>query len=807
MPFPFRMLRTFMGWSRGRALPLAFLVAPALIHAQAATGADPRIQLSGYVRHAETRELIRYALVTAQGDTARTQTNADGVFFLNLPPGSHRLRIRALGFAPLDTVLSLTVSTTAVFSLVARPVQLQRVEVDAEKETSDIDPANAEMSVSRLDLNVIRQAPAALGEIDPLRSITLLPGVSRSSDFSTAFSVRGGTSDQNLILLDEPTIYNPAHVLGFLSVFNADAVADMTLHKGAIPPRFGGRLSSVLDARQREGNASEFAGSASIGLLSSRLLMEGPLKGTRGSFLVAGRRSYADLFLNFAPDSSVRDTRAYFYDLNAKASVPLGTSGAFMVSGYAGRDLLSPSKDFAAGWGNVSGTVRWNQIFRSRLFSKASYTVGSYDYLLGFAFLDSRVDWTSRITSQELRLEESWHFSERNVLSFGVEGALQKIRPGDLVPRDTSAVSPVRVTSRNGVSAAGYIGHSLDIGDRLSVNYGARYSHFARVGPGTTYRYGGGAPVRWNPALQRYEPSAPIDSVQQESGVIASAGGWEPRASVRVGLTPTSSLKASYARTRQYLLLASRTNAPTPLDVWEPIGPYTKPQRADQMALGYQATLRERAWEFSAETYFKRSVNVLDFVEGSDVILNPQIETSLLQGIGRAYGLELFLRKALGDVTGWVSYTLSRAETRFVAGRNQGINDGAWFPAPTDKTHDLAIVGVRPLWKRWTLGTTFTLASGLPATYPVSRYVVDDYVIPEYGPRNGARLPIYHRLDLSLTRTGRRSEWQFGVFNAYNRFNAQSMTFRQAESDPVRTEAVRFSVFGIVPSIAYTFRF
>ncbi|MCC6316079.1 MAG: TonB-dependent receptor [Gemmatimonadaceae bacterium] len=783
------------------ALLFLAIALPATAQAQAT------VQLSGYIRHAESRDVVRYAILAADGDSARGQSNTDGFYFLNLTPGEHRIRVRAVGFAPLDTSITLTASSTRDFFLVPRVVELQRVQVAADEQKSDIDPTTAEMSVARLDLQTIRQAPAALGEVDPLRSITLLPGVSRSSDFSTAFSVRGGSSDQNLILLDEATIYNPAHVLGFLSVFNADAVADMTLHKGAIPPRFGGRLSSVLDARQREGNASDFGGTASIGLLSSRLLLEGPLKGTRGSFLIAARRSYADVFLKLSPDSSVRDTRAWFYDLNAKANVPLGSTGTLMASGYAGRDLLSPSKDFAAGWGNVSGTLRWNQIFRSRLFSKASYTLGSYDYLLGFTFLDSRVDWTSRITSQELRLEESWHFSERNILEFGFEGATHAMRPGDLVPRDTSAVQAVRVTTRHGRSGAVYLGHVVDIGPSVTLAYGTRYSHFARVGPGTTYRYPGDKPVVWNDALHRYEPVLPIDSTRTSSGVIADAGGLEPRVSLRVGITPVTSIKASYARTRQYLLLATRTNAPTPLDAWEPMGPYTRPQRADQVALGYQATLRDGGYEFSAESYFKRSYNVLDFVEGSDPILNPQIETVLLQGVGRAYGLELFLRKQVGDLTGWVSYALSRAETRFRAGQDAGINDGAWLRAPTDKLHDLAIVAVRPVWKRWTLGSTFTLASGLPATYPVSRYVVDGYVIPDYGPRNSARLPMYHRLDLSLTRSGRRNELQFGVFNAYNRFNAQSMTFRQAESDPLRTEAVQFSVFGIVPSISYTFKF
>lgn len=781
------------------------LSAPTVAHAQ--DTAPTRVQLSGYIRHAESRELIRYALVGADDNAARSQSNADGFYFLSLPPGQHRITVRAIGFVPLDTTITLLASTTADFALVARAVELQAVTVNADAERSDVDPKTPDMSLARLDLQTIRQAPAALGEVDPIRSLTLLPGVSRSSDFSTAFSVRGGTNDQNLILLDEATIYNPAHVLGFLSVFNSDAIADLTLYKGGIPARFGGRLSSVLDARQREGNANKFTGTGSIGLLASRLLLEGPIAGKRGSFLVAARRSYADVFLKLAPDSSVRDSRAYFYDLNAKTNFKLGTAGTLMASAYMGRDLFSPSVDFEAGWGNLSGTLRWNHIFRNRLFSKVSVTTGTYDYLLGFTVLDGSVDWTSRILSRELRVDESWHFSERNVVEFGAEVATQSMRPGDLEPADTTKLLPVRVSKRQGMSMALHASHVIDLGDRVSLRYGVRYSSFARRAPGVTYQYVGGQPTRWNPALNRYESGTVIDSTFETSGTIASFGGLEPRASLRFGLTPTSSLKASYARTRQYLLLATRTNSPTPLDVWEPVGPWIKPQVADQGALGYVTTAGGGAYEASAEAYYKRSYNVLDFVDGSDVILNPQIESALLQGIGRSYGLELFVRKQAGDLTGWVSYTLSRAQTRFRAAPGSGINDGDWFAAPTDKTHDLAIVAVRPVWTRWTFGSTFTLASGLPATYPVSRYVLDDYVVPEYGRRNANRLPVYHRLDLSLTRTGKRHEVQFGVFNAYNRFNAQSMSFRQVEADRTRTEAVQLSVFGIVPSISWTFRF
>ena len=785
-------------------LTVSWGVVPAVAIAQ--TTAQPTARLSGYIRDRANNELVRYALVSVDGDSTRSQSDVDGFYYLNLAVGSHRIRVRAIGFTPLDTQITITTTTTRDLLLI-RNAQLAEINISAKREKSDIDPASPDMSVSRLNLDIVRRAPAALGEVDPLRSITLLPGVSRASDASTAFSVRGGTNDQNLILLDGATIYNPAHILGFLSVFNADAVADMTLYKGALPPRFGSRLSSVLDVRQREGNANEFTGSASVGILSSRLLLEGPLPKHKGSYLFAARRSYADIFLKFSSDTLLQNSRAYFYDLNGKVTYPLGANGSLMASAYGGRDLFSPSADFEAGWGNAAGTVRWDQIYASRLFSRLSYAVSKYDFRLGFSLLGGKASGGSHILSHELQLDESFHISERNTLEFGAEAGTQQVRPGDFVSTDTTSARPVHVTPKDGITSAVYINHSFDVTPRFTLQYGARYAYFARRGPGIIYNYAGNQPVLWNESLQRYEPSRLRDSTFYDGGTISSYGGLEPRVSARFGLTANSSFKASYARTRQYLLLATRTNSPTPLDVWEPVGPYVKPQKADQGAIGYTSVVKDGRYEFSVETYYKRTYNLLDFVDGTDVLLNPRIETSVLQGEGRAYGLELFLRKQTGRTTGWISYTLSRAEQRFVAGPNAGINNGAWYASPTDKTHNLSIIGIRPIWTRWVFGSTFSFATGLPVTYPVSRYIVDGFVIPEYGPRNAERLPLYHRLDVSLTRSGNRGELQFGVFNVYNHFNAQSISFRQAERNSLRTEAVQLSIFGIVPSISYSFKF
>jgi hypothetical protein len=766
-----------------------------------------RARVSGFVRSAETREVVRYASLLALPDSIRGQSSADGSFSLALPRGTQRLRVRALGFAPLDTIVEVAGPVTLELTLGSVAAALASVTVAAAAEPSDIDPATPAMSVARLDLQALRRTPAVLGEVDPVRSLSLLPGVSRTSDFSSAFTVRGGGADQNLILLDEATVFNPAHIFGFLSVFNSDAVDDVTLYKGAIPSRFGGRLSSVLDVRQREGNAREYAGSASVGLLASRALAEGPLPFTRGSFLVAGRRSYADAFLGAASDSTVRDTRAYFYDLNAKVNVPLGRTGNLMFSQYAGRDVFGQEDLGDTRWGNRSATLRWNQIVGGRLFSKVSLNTSRYDYALGFDVVSEPVEWTSRIANDALRVDQVLSVAGQEV-EFGGEVATLEIRPGDVLTADSAVIAPVRVEKRQAAMFAAYVGHKVDVGPRVTLHYGARWAAFDRLGPGTRYRYADDLAVRWNQAQARFEPGRLIDSTPVARGTgLAQFDGWEPRAALRVGLTPRASIKASYARTRQYLLLVSRTTSPTPLDVWEPAGPYLAPQTGDQVAVGYAATLADGVWDLSVEAYGKTLRNVADFADGSDVLLNPRVETAIVQGDGRAYGVEVLVRRNAGRTRGWLSYTAGRARQRVRAGADGGINGGAWYPSPTDKTHDFSLVAIRTLSSRWTVGSTVAVASGLPVTYPVARYQVDGLLVPEYGPRNGARLPLYHRLDVSLTRTGRRSDLQFGIYNLYNRMNAQSMTFRQVQDRPLATEAVQLSILGILPTISYTWRF
>ncbi len=772
--------------------------------------AQSTVRLSGYVRSAETGEVIRYARISAEGGSP-VESNQDGFFVLTMSSGRQIVRVRAVGFMPLVDTITVEGSTTREFRLTPRPLQLDELAVVSTRaDTSDIDPATPEMSTVRLDSRTVKLTPVVLGEADPIRTLFLMPGVKPITDFSTGFSVRGGAPDQNLILLDESTIYNPSHIFGFFSVFNSDAIDDVKLYKGALPARFGGRLSSVLDVRQREGNANQFAGQATLGMLASRALIEGPLPDKIGSYLIAGRRTYADLFLKLASDPDLRKTTAYFYDLNAKANVRLGATGTLMASGYLGRDRFRIPDRFAAGWGNASGTVRWNQAIGNRLFSKVTLTASDYDY--GIEFLGNGRDfsWVSRIGHLGLQINEQFTLGNGNLLEFGGELTRHALQPGQVTPVGDSPINAVELPRRVGLSPALHLSHEMELASWLSIRYGARLAGFRLQGPATVYQYQGGQPLRYDAVLGRYERATPIDSTVYRSGTpVASFGDLEPRASVRIGMSRSHSLKASYTRTRQYLHLISNTNTQTPVDVWEPVGPYVKPQRADQVALGYVGTFGGEALELSIEGYYKWLDRVTDLVDGADITLNDRLETEILQGKGRAYGVEMYARRRTGKLTGWVSYTLSRTERR-VPGLglgDPGLNDGKWYPSPYDRTHDLSVVGFYPLGRKWTLGSTFSLSSGLPATLPNSRYQYGGLLLAEYGPRNGSRVPPYHRLDITFTRTSGRKEWQFGLFNVYNRFNAQSISFRPTVGNPLALEAIQSSVFGIVPSVNFSVKF
>ncbi len=766
------------------------------------------MRLSGYVRVAENDEVIRAARLDITERGLIIGTNRFGFYSIELPPGRYSIRVASLGYETVEQVVDLRETVTLDFALPLRPVAVSELTVTTDREPPDLDPASVDMSVIRLDMPTISELPVVLGEADPVRTLTLYPGISTANDATTAINVRGGAGDENLIRLDDSEVFNPAHAIGLFSTFNSDAVGDVTLYKGGIPARYGGRLSSVLEIHQREGNSREFEGAATIGLLSSRLSLQGPLPDGRGSWLVAGRRTYADLFLALSSDPSIRESTAYFYDLNAKTNVRYGATGQVMLSGYAGRDRLRIGETASAGWGNATGTLRWNHVFGS-VFSHLTLTYSDYDYHLQSSFDARAASFDAGIRNLSLNIDESWDLSARDRLEFGAGVRSYEIHPGDISPGEGSAVIPQEFESRKGLAPEAYIEHETEIGP-FGLRYGVRASGFLRRGEETVYRYAGDAPVVYRPEFGRYERGAVVDSTRYGRGeTITSYWGLEPRLGLRLGLTDASSLKASYSRTRQYLRLVTNTNSPTPLDLWDPVGPYVEPQVADQFALGYVTTLSRGLYALSGEVYYKDARHLIDYVDGADIFITRRLETLLLEGSGRGYGLEFLVRRTRGRLTGWASYTLARSEQRTpgLTAEDPGINGGEWYPSPYDRTHDFALTGLYRLNDDWSLGANFIFATGVPTTFPVARYRFASLILAEYGPRNAERLPNYHRLDVSATRRWGRGELQFGFFNVYNRFNAQAIAFRQNRDSPLSTEAVETAVFGLVPSISYRWSF
>ena len=766
------------------------------------------MRLSGYVRSAANDEVLRSARVEVVERGLTVGTNRFGFYSLQLTPGRYTIHVFSLGYETLHRVLDLTATMSLDFALPLRPITVSEITVETHRDAPDLDAASVDMSLIRLDVPALSELPVVLGEADPIRTLTLYPGISTANDATTAINVRGGAGDENQILLDDSEVFNPAHAIGLFSTFNSDAVGDVTLYKGGIPARYGGRLSSVLEIHQREGNSREFEGAATVGLLSSRLSLQGPLFGGRGSWLVAGRRTYADLFLALSSDPSVRESTAYFYDVNAKANARYGATGQVMLSAYAGRDQLRIGGAASAGWGNATGTLRWNHVF-GPVFSHLTLTYSDYDYHIQTSFDARSATLDAGIRNVSLKLDESWDLGPSDRLQFGVGLRSYEIQPANIRPGEGSAVVATEFEYRRGLAPDAYVEHETEIG-ALGLRYGLRAAGFLRRGEATVYDYLNGAPVAYRAELGRYEPGVVVDSTRYGAGeTIVSYWGLEPRLGLRLRLNAASSLKASYARTRQYLRLVTNTNSPTPLDLWDPVGPYVEPHVADQFALGYVTNLAERRYALSAEVYHKRARNLIDYVDGADIYFSRRLETLLLDGEGRGVGVELLVRKTRGRLTGWASYTLARSDQRTpgITPEDPGINGGVWYPSPYDRTHDVALTGLYRVGEDWSLGANFIFATGLPTTFPVSRYQFAGLILGEFGPRNAERLADYHRLDVSATKRWGRGELQFGVFNVYNRFNAQAIAFRQQRDSRLVTEAVETAVFGIVPSVSYRLRF
>jgi len=675
------------------------------------------------------------------------------------------------------------------------------------------------MSVSALKVQTIKKIPVVLGEADVIKSLLLLPGVTSAGEASSGFNVRGGAADQNLILLDEAIIFNSSHLFGFFSVFNPDAIKDIKLFKGGIPSRYGGRVSSVLEIFQREGNSKETKFTGGIGAVASRLLVEGPIIKDRTAFLAGGRASYAHLFLPLFD----LNNKAYFYDVNTKISHKVNDKNSIYLSGYFGRDVFNINESFVNVYGNAVGNFRWNHLFSDKLFSNLSLIYSDYFYGLELDFVG--FEWDSGIRNFNLKYDLKHYLNDKLQINYGLNNIYYVFNPGKIIPNSPeSGIVADQLTKKYANEAAVYIDVEQKVTKDLSINYGLRVSHFNRLGQDELFVYQNNQPVIFDPFQLVYKEANPIDTINPGRGTnLATFTNLEPRLSLAYTVNEKNSIKASYTRLAQYLHLLSNTNSPTPLDVWTPSGPFIEPQLLDQYALGYFKNIKNGKYTIELEGFYKDIQNRIDYIDGADLIANDAIEQVILNGEARAYGLEFLLRKNEGRFQGWLAYTLSKSEQRtpgrpVVAdnGRSNletGINFGEWYNTPYDKTYDIALYGNYDLNEKWSFNSNFIFQTGQPTNFPVGQFEFEGLVVPFFGLRNQSRLPNYHRLDIAATLKPKKnknrafqSEWVFSIYNVYNRRNAASINFRQNQ-DTGRNEAIRTAIFGVVPSITYNFKF
>lgn len=776
--------------------------------------AQTEFTLSGYVKEQASGEEL-FGVNILLNKTTGTVTNEYGFFSISVPEGTYQIEISYLGFKTITQEITLTRDTQLDFELQDEANQLEEVVITGNKTSQTASVRSTEMSVVKLNSKTIKKLPAILGEPDLIKSIQLLPGVSSVNEASSGFNVRGGSADQNLVLLDDATIYNASHLFGFFSVFNTNAVKDVKLYKGGIPSIYGGRLSSVLDVKQREGNIKEFGGEVGIGLIAANALIEGPIaKGDReegkGSYMLAGRRTYFDLFTGFVED--FEDTQAYFYDLNLKANYNINDKNRLFLSGYFGRDRFEIDNFLGTVWGNASGTLRWTSILNDKLFLQTSAIFSNYDYNLDNLRTGSEFRWSSNIINYNLKPRLTWYINPKNTLRTGLDFTYYNFNPGEIAPLEGSAINPQKFQEKNAIESAAYIDFKQQVTEKLSLQYGIRVSNFNRIGRDNIQLYETGNPLTYNPTLDVWEENAVIGETTFSGGnSIENFYGFEPRFSARYLINEDNSVKFSYNRNYQYIHLISNTTSATPLDIWAPSGPYLKPQYADQFAVGYFKSLKNNEYDFNIEAYYKTMNDVTDFIDGADLLFTENIETQVVQGDARAYGLELQVNKNTGKLRGWLSYTLARSERNIL-----GINNNEYYPANSDQLHELNLVGIYKLNDRWDFGANFVFGSGRPVTFPTGQYEQNGLVVADYQNRNGDRLPAYHRLDVSATlnpKPGGRGKWIFSIANLYNRQNAASIYFREiSEVNDVEvatgeTEATKLSFFGIVPTVTYQFKF
>ncbi len=753
-----------------------------------------KFTISGYVSDQTNGEMLAGVTVYENNLKTGASTNAYGFYSLTIPGGSYDLQFSYIGYQTLNQ--KGTTEKDLTLNITIKAIETALGEVIIEGRRTDENVRSTEMSLVKLDIKTIRMVPSLLGEVDLIKVLQLLPGVQPTAEGATGFSVRGGSADQNLIILDEASVYNASHLMGFFSVFNNDAVKNVTLYKGDIPAAYGGRLSSLLEVQMKDGNSKKIGVSGSIGTISSKLTVEGPVKKEKTTFLIAGRRTYADLFLPLSKDQNVRESRLYFYDLNLKLSHVINERNRLYLSGYSGRDVFKNT--FASiGFGNKMASLRWNHLFSQKLFFNLSLIFSQYNYEIGTPPDSSSTGfvWDSKLRDYSARFDFTHFVSVNHKLRYGATFTYHSFFPGSVSGLgSTSLYTDFILPAQYALEHSLYISDDYKLSEKFSVKYGLRLGLFQNIGPATVYSYD--------------ESHNPEDSiVYQKNKIFNTYASLEPRIAFTYILNDISSLKGSYSHTAQFIALAQNSTAGTPLDIWFPATPNVKPQLCDQFSAGYFRNFNHNMYEVSGEIYYKTFHDLIDFRDHAELFLNQYMEGELRIGRGYAYGLETLIRKDQGRLTGWISYTWSRAY-RIIP----EINNGNRYNSPYDRPHSVNVVGSYEISRRIVASATWIYATGLPVTFPTARAVIGNAIVPIYSSRNAYRMPDYHRLDISITFKGRpdkkwHDEVNFSVYNVYNRHNAWAINFVQDSANPNLTYAEKTYLFSIIPALTYNVKF
>jgi len=748
--------------------------------------AQQNVVLSGTVRDKKTGESLIKAVIRIQElPNAGIISNEYGFYSLSLPKGNYVAVVSQVGYETLVQKIKLDSSVSIDFKLETKN-QLREVVVESSRKNDNL--TKAQMGTETINMSAISKVPVIFGEKDLLKTIQLLPGVKSAGEGNSGFFVRGGGADQNLILLDEAPVYNATHLLGFFSTFNSDAIKDATIIKGNSSSQYGGRLSSVLDVKMKEGNNQDYTVNGGIGLISSKVSIEGPLQKNKSSFILSGRRTYADMFLKAT--EKFKDNILYFYDLNAKANYQINAKNKVYISGYFGRDELGLGQDFGIDWGNKTGTIRWNKIISNRLFLNTSLIYSDYNYNVKLKNGTTNFNINSNIKDVNLKQDYTLYANGLNTLRFGFNSILHTITPSTF---SGTVINSVAKEGRNGLENAFYLTNNYRANNQLTIDYGMRLSMYTLMG-GDVYNI--------------YENGVVKSSVKlNRSSFGKTYANLEPRITTNYRISDETSIKAGYARNVQHLHLLSNSVASSPSDQWIGNSYNIKPEIADQLSVGYVTKLFKSNFEFTAEAYYKYLQNQIDYKDGAEINTVSDVESVLLYGIGRAYGLELLLKKKEGRLTGWIGYTLSKTERKI-----DGINEGNWYNARQDRTHDISVVGIYELNSRWSISGVFVYNTGDAVTYPTGKYNLQGQTLYQYAARNANRMPAYHRLDFSATYEKNKTKrmhgsWNFSLYNVYGRENAFRISFKDDPNDPTRTQIIRTALFKWVPSVTYQFKF